>query len=219
MALVAGRPFLELLLTQLDRHQFRRVILAVGFNADIVRSHFGAAFKNLEIVYSEEPMPLGTGGALRNAAHLVTSESVLVTNGDSYTNAKLGAFVNEFYRRAADALLLVVPDDGRIDCGNVLVNDSGAVTEFSEKACVTAARRVNAGIYMLSRQLLYDIPEGLPMSLEQELLPRWVREGRCIRATVQRVQCTDIGTPDRYRLAQNTLRNTEMCIQPGANEV
>src|SRR5262245_4985053 len=85
MADVAGRPFLELLLRQLRRHGFERAILAVGYQKHVIHSHFGGRAFGLHLAYSAESHPLGTGGALRNAAQLVRSESALIMNGDSYT--------------------------------------------------------------------------------------------------------------------------------------
>src|SRR5271157_925044 len=89
MADVAGRPFLELLLRQLRRHGFERAILAVGYQKDMIYSHFGERAFGLYLAYSVESRPLGTGGALRNAADLIESENVLIMNGDSYTDADL----------------------------------------------------------------------------------------------------------------------------------
>jgi NDP-sugar pyrophosphorylase family protein len=61
---------------------------------------------------------------------------------------------------------------------------------------------------MASRQILYDIPEG-PVSLERELFPRWLGEGRDIRAFVCQDACIDIGTPERYWSAQELLGRVE----------
>ena len=104
MADVAGRPFLELLLRQLRRHGFERAILAVGYQKDMIYSHFGERAFGLDLAYSVESCPLGTGGALRNAADLIESENVLIMNGDSYTDADLGEFVVDHREAKADAL-------------------------------------------------------------------------------------------------------------------
>ncbi len=68
MAPINGRPFLELLLKQLKRHGFSRVILGVGYKHETIREYFGEKACGLELVYSIETFPLGTGGALRQAA-------------------------------------------------------------------------------------------------------------------------------------------------------
>src|SRR5947209_4631928 len=78
MAEIAGRPFLELLLKQLHRHGFERVILALGYQGDAIRAYFGERMCGVKIIYSAERLPLGTGGAVRNAAHLISSASVLI---------------------------------------------------------------------------------------------------------------------------------------------
>lgn len=67
MAPVAGRPFLERLLDRLIVQGISQVVLAVGYKREIIQNHFGARYKNLEVRYSVESEPLGTGGALRQA--------------------------------------------------------------------------------------------------------------------------------------------------------
>ena len=119
MARIGGRPFLELLLRQLQRHGFRRVVLAVGYREDVIRSHFGDQAFGMRLAYSSESSPLGTGGALRKAAGLVESDCAFAMNGDSYTEANLSDVVSDYRSSKADASLVVVPADGRGDCGSV----------------------------------------------------------------------------------------------------
>jgi NDP-sugar pyrophosphorylase family protein len=211
MANIAGRPFLELLLKQLRRHGLQRAILAVGHKKDVIRSYFGERAFGLNLAYSAESSPLGTGGALRNAVDIVESDSVLVMNGDSYTDANLTEFVAAYRESKADASVLLVPADGRDDCGTVLVNERGKLVRFEEKQHSFHAPYVNAGVYMISRQMLYEIPRGLEISLEQELLPQWLKQGKDITGFVcLDSRCIDIGTPERYRNAQDILANVEV---------
>jgi NDP-sugar pyrophosphorylase family protein len=210
LADVAGRPFLELLLRQLCRHGFERAILAVGYQKELIHSHFGERAFGLSLVYSVESRPLGTGGALRNASHRVESESVLIMNGDSYTDADLSEFVTDYREARAEASVVVVPADGRGDCGSVLLDRSGKLASFEEKLDPFHSAYVNAGIYMMSRQMLCEIPAEREVSLEQELLPRWLQQGKNIRGFVCFGRCIDIGTPERYRSAQNILANAEV---------
>ena len=210
MADVAGRPFLELLLRQIRRHGFERAILAVGYQEEVIHSHFGERAFGLRLAYSVESCPLGTGGALRNAAGLIESENVLIMNGDNYTDADLCEFAAEHHKVNADLSLVVVPADGRCDCGSVLVDENNKLAGFAEKQSPFHAPYVNAGIYMMSRQMLYEIPPELEVSLERELLPRWLRQGKDIKGFVCSGRCIDIGTPERYRSAQNILANVEV---------
>jgi NDP-sugar pyrophosphorylase family protein len=210
MASVAGRPFLELLLRQLQGHGFERVILAVGYRKEVIRAHFGEQTAGLNLAYSVESSPLGTGGALRNAAGLLESDSVLVLNGDSYTDVDLYGFVVDHGESNADLSLVVVPADGRDDGGAVQVDGKGRVEQFAEKKSQSGSRYANAGIYMLSRTLLYGIAPGHPISLEEELFPQWLERRSYIHAHVFWGRCVDIGTPERYREAQQSLANVEL---------
>lgn len=210
MASVAGRPFLELLLKQLRRSGFERVILAVGYQRDVIRAHFGSDAFGLQVAYSEESTPLGTGGALRNAAGLIESGNVLIMNGDSYTDINLATLLDEHRNTGAEATVVVVPVDGRSDMGNVQVGVGGRLERFDEKTEGAAAGFNNAGIYMMTQGLVNDIPAGTQISLERELFPRWIKAGRDVRAMVSNGGCMDIGTPERYRRAQGVLQNAEI---------
>jgi NDP-sugar pyrophosphorylase family protein len=218
MAEVAGRPFLELLLRQLHRNGFKRAILAVGYQQDVIHSYFGECSFGLQLVYSAESSPLGTGGALRNAADLIESENVLIMNGDSYTEVDLSKFLAECREAKADASVVVVPADGRSDCGFVLINEDGKLSSFEEKQAPVHAPYVNAGVYILSRQMLYEIPAEVQISLERSLLPRWLQQGRYIKGFIYSGRCTDIGTPERYRDAQSILAHVEADVCTSQSE-
>lgn len=210
MANVAGRPFLELLLRQLRRYGFERAILAVGYQRDVIEGHFGERAFGLLLTYSLETHPLGTGGALRNAAELLASEDVLIMNGDSYTDADLGEFVANHREAKADASVVVVPADERADCGSVRVDVDGKVASFGEKQRIVDASYINAGIYMMSQHMLSEIPTGVEVSLEREVLPRWLGQGKYIKGFICSGRCIDIGTPERYRSAQDKLADSEL---------
>ena len=209
MASVAGRPFLELLLRQLHRYGFPRAIMAVGYRREAIRSHFGTEAFGLNLAYSEETIPLGTGGALRNAVHLLESDCALVMNGDSYTDLDLGRFVAEHWAKKAGVSLAVVPADGRTDCGSVFADADGWLAGFAEKEDNTKAPYINAGIYLIPKSLLLEIPAGDQTSLERDLLPRWREERRSIHIFVGASACIDIGTPERFRDAQQSLAGVE----------
>ena len=215
MASIAGRPFLELLLRQLHRHGFEKVILAVGYQKDSIRKHFGDRAYELDLMYSEETVPLGTGGALRNAAQLIASDSVLVMNGDSYADVDLTAFAESYRDVGCDASMVVITPDGRSDCGFVLLRPDGEVKSFNEKEAPHDEAYVNAGIYLVSKSMLQEIPRGREISLEKTTFPHWLHEGRHIRAFIHSGRCIDIGTPERYHNAQGALAGfeTDMCIQ------
>jgi NDP-sugar pyrophosphorylase family protein len=209
LATIGGRPFLDLLLSQLRRHEFRRVILAVGYQKELIREHFGNRAYGLSVGYSIESMPLGTGGALRNAIGLVETDTMLILNGDSYTDGNLPAFAEDYRDANADVSMLVVPADGRVDVGLVSLDAAGRVLGFKEKENSDGLPYVNAGIYVMAKTMLSDVPPGVQISLERDLFPRWLEDGKHVRAFRHPGVCVDIGTPERYRSAQELLANAE----------
>jgi NDP-sugar pyrophosphorylase family protein len=208
MATVNGRPFLELILKQLKRNGFSRIVLSVGYKHEVIREYFGDEAFGLKLVYSVETSPLGTGGALRQALDHIESQDVVVLNGDSYTNADLNGLVTS-HRASKAAVTIVVIPDFRPDAGSIVVDQNYGIKNFAEKRFVPEARFLSAGIYVLGKSLIGTIPPEKKISLEQETFPEWLTEGHDMRAFVCHSPCIDIGTPDRYLEAQKSLNQME----------
>lgn len=201
LAPVAGRPFLAYLLEQLNSAGLDRVILCTGYRAEQVKDTFGDSHGRLQLVYSPESAPLGTGGCLRLAAPLIESDSVLVLNGDSYCSVDLLAFANNHLARSASASLVVtqVADTSRY--GRIEVGPDGLVQRFAEKTETSAPGWINAGIYLLKRDLVREIPEGRLVSLEREMFPAWLNNREMV-AFASPGPFIDIGTPESYAQAE-----------------
>jgi NDP-sugar pyrophosphorylase family protein len=176
LADAAGRPFLAWWLDALDAQGFRDIILCTGFRAGQVSETFGSTHGNLRIRYSVEAQPLGTGGALRQVLPLFTSDPILVLNGDSFCHVNLRVFVQEHLQHNARASLVLasVADISRF--GAVSFRTDGLVEAFREKNGCHVPGWINAGIYLFSPHLLASLPAGQNISLERDLLPRWIGE-------------------------------------------
>ncbi len=160
MALVAGVPFLQLLLEQVRSQGVDQVILGTGYMAEQIEAFFRDGNDlGLRISYSREHEPLGTGGALKLAEPLL-SDPVLVLNGDSYVESNLAATVELFTTRNAAVVIVLqtVPDVARY--GSVTIDAEGRVTEFVEKGTRTGAGLINAGIYLLRKEIVSTLPAG-----------------------------------------------------------
>jgi D-glycero-alpha-D-manno-heptose 1-phosphate guanylyltransferase len=208
MAKIGERPFLELLLVQLKRHGCSRVVLSVGYKHEVIRAYFGEKALGLEIVYSVETAPLGTGGALAQAVGEVTTDSALVMNGDSYAEVDLRRLARAHSKGAADATVVVIAQT-RSDAGSVMLSETGRVTAFAEKSPELNTRYQSAGIYLFNKSLCSSIPRTGKISLEEQLFPEWLANGKRIEAFVFSGGCIDIGTPERYLKAQNLLAGVE----------
>ena len=107
MAPVNGRPFLEYVLAYLDREKIERVVVAAGYRHEQVKAGTGNRFRNIEVVYSVEDEPLGTGGAIRKALTHIESDSCLVLNGDTLFNVDTDAF-RQHYNKCRPVISLAL---------------------------------------------------------------------------------------------------------------
>ena len=84
LAPVAGRPFLAWVLDSMADGGIARIVLATGHMADKVEAAIGRSWRGMEVVYSVEPQPMGTGGAIALARNLLRGHGAHVINGDTY---------------------------------------------------------------------------------------------------------------------------------------
>lgn len=200
LAEVNGRPFVTYLLDQLADAGVRRVVLCTGYMADLVDEALGTEYRGMELLYSREEAPLGTGGALRLALPLVASDPLLAMNGDSCCRADLSRLLDAHLAGGAAASLVLarVEDVGRY--GAVAVSPAGVITEFAEKGCRQGAGLINAGIYLIQRRVIEAITAGRAVSLEREIFPA-LAERHQLRGVVTPGSFIDIGIPSDYAAA------------------
>jgi NDP-sugar pyrophosphorylase family protein len=196
---VGGRPFLAWLLDEVAAAGFREAVLCVGWLADEVEAAIGPSHGPLRVRYSREVSPLGTGGALRQALPLLEGDRAMVMNGDSACDADLRAAWTWHEAAGSEATLLLaeVPDAERY--GRVDVDAAGVVCRFVEKQERAGPGWINAGIYLLARGWIAELPDRRPLSLERDVFPGWV--GRGLHGYRTRGRFLDIGTPRSYASA------------------
>ena len=201
LAVINGRPFLDLLIDDLVAQQVPRIILCVGYLREQIIAHYRTR-KDAELVFSEETVPLGTGGALKAAAGLIRSDPVLVLNGDSLCRVRFQDFLTFHESKPADLSMVLAASRGRTDAGAVEVAGDGRILRFMEKPA--AAQRtffINAGIYLLRKALPLTWEFATPFSLERDVFPRAAMDGKCYGFRVDS-EVVDIGTPERCREMQ-----------------
>ncbi|HEV2386398.1 MAG TPA: nucleotidyltransferase family protein [Candidatus Acidoferrales bacterium] len=200
LAPVGGRPFLAWLLDRLAEAGVENVVLCTGYLAPQVEQAFGPRYRSLSLAYSPEPRPLDTGGALRLALDRLRGDPLLVLNGDSFCELDFAAMLDSHRRKRAHATIAVVHRDDAARFGAVSLAADGRVVRFNEKAA-QGAGWINAGVYLLARQILESLPAGAKISLERDVFPSLAAQGLLYAYPgVQRF--LDIGTPESYRQAE-----------------
>lgn len=197
---LAGIPFVTHQLLRARQAGVEHVVLATSYKAEMFREHFGdGAALGLTLSYAVEDEPLGTGGALRNAAGRLRGEGpVIIINGDVLGGLDLGAMLDRHRQGDADITLHLrrVPDPAAYGC--VTTDADGVVLAFDEKTERPATDQVNAGTYVFSRAALFSIPPDRVVSVERETFPQLIAGGRRILGLHDEAYWLDIGTPAAY---------------------
>ena len=191
MALINGRPFLDLVVDHVLSYGLRRIVFCTGHHGDWIAQHVSRR-TDCEAIISQEQTPLGTAGALRACGSLLTTPTILVLNGDSLCRIDLHAFLTAHHNRQAVATMAVIPSNGRTDAGGVTMDAYSRIRTFQEKE---TAPFLNAGLYTFQREAIELIPDSAPCSLERDIFPQ-LTDGR-LYGYACTVPLYDIGTPAR----------------------
>lgn len=213
MADAGDKPFLEHQLLFLKRQGIRRFIFCVGYKYRDIERHFGdGSAWDVNITYSIEELPLGTGGALKHAESHVEGP-FLALNGDSYFDADLTDLVrfHQAKQRMARAYLgtIALTRVRRANrYGSVRLATDDAILTFAEKSAPPGAKDayVNAGIYLLQPQIFSHMPPATKISIERETFPALTAHDGSLFGCYLDGFFVDIGTPEGYRRFQEYLK-------------
>jgi NDP-sugar pyrophosphorylase family protein len=187
-----------------------RTVLLTGYRAEEVEAEFGPATE--ERIFVPEPSPLGTGGALANARKWA-GEINWIANGDSFSDLPAIDLFNA-HRPGCGTILAVWMSD-RADYGGLEIGEGERIDRFVEKG-IHEPGWINAGVYILDRALLEDLPSGVS-SLERDHFPRWAAAGKLVAYRTDAF-FRDIGTPDRLAAAQREFGAIRARLQATGGE-
>jgi mannose-1-phosphate guanylyltransferase len=198
---ILDRPFLYYQIDLLKQiSEIDEVILSLNYQPRRIEEIVGEGEGlGIRVRYVVEPMPLGTGGAVRYAGDSLT-ESVVVFNGDVLTQVDLAAVLRLHRERKAKATIVLTPVDNPRAYGLVETDRSGNIKRFLEKpgedeiTCNT----INAGIYVLEPDTFDRIPKDTAWSIERSFFPSLIERGETFVAYVYDGYWIDIGTPAKY---------------------
>lgn len=201
MAEISGRPFLDLIMAHASTCGLRRFVLCTGYKSNFIRDYYAETDGLSRISISQEARPLGTAGAVKNAAHLIESDPFIVMNGDSLCLVDLYEFYKLHKERGAEVSMVATEMGQAGDYGTLAVSEASRIKGYQEKTGQSAY--ANAGIYCMEKKILTLIPAGAPCSLERDIFPSLA--ARHFYAFVTALGFIDIGTPERYREAKKRL--------------
>jgi mannose-1-phosphate guanylyltransferase len=197
---LVDRPFLAYMIEWLGAHGVTEAVLACGFLPDQLQEALGEGeHGGVKLTYVTEPERRGTAGAIRFAAEALgerLDDRFLALNGDVLTDLDLTALLRAHEEREARATIGLYGVEDSSTFGLVECDAAGAVLDFREKTGEAVPGAINAGAYVLQREVLDLVPAGKEFSIEREVFPELVGAGLC--ALPLSGYWMDIGVPERY---------------------
>lgn len=201
MLSVAGKPLLQYHLENLAAAGITNVVINLAYLGDKIREFVGNGEKfGLSVIYSKEPEPLETAGALLNALHLLGDEPFLLVNGDVWADYDLSKLAGYSLQTDEDAHLVLVSNPDFHPAGDFSPNAGGRLENNPALEKFTFA-----GISLIHPRLIDGYPnKRLKFPLGEVL--RFGIEQHRISAEIYHGAWSDVGTPER--LAQ---LNRQLC--------
>ena len=207
---VGGRPLLEHIIERLRHYGITDIALNLHHKPDVILSHFGSGETwGVRLRYSYESSLLGSAGTALRQLAWVYPDPFMVYYGDVYTDADLGALIDQHAGGDAAATIAVHQVDDPTRCGIVEFDANGCVRRFVEKppADQVFSNWANSGIYVLNPEVLRYVTD-IPSDFGSDIFPRLLEAGLSIQVHPLSGTLVDIGTPENYRALQQLFSAT-----------
>lgn len=211
MAPVNNQPFLNYQLRYLKYYGVTKVILSVGYLHEKITTYYSDKFEGLDIAYSIENEPLGTGGGIKKALELAKTNTVLVLNGDSFFDIDIHTFTNHHISFNADCSLALRKVENAARYGTIELSEGDGnrgrkIISFKEKSNIEAPGVINGGIYLLNKTVyLEKCPASKSFSIEKDYFET-KHHALKIFGCLFTGYFIDIGVPEDYSKAQHDFK-------------
>ena len=205
---IAGLPVIEWIVRLWALQGVRHFVLSTGYLGEVIEQYFRelAELSSLQIQCVREQSPLGTGGGVAFAVQVVAvHDALLIGNADSLSSVDIASCFKEFTVRRADVLIGTAFHKDTAQYGSVEVGRDNNICSFREK--VGGPGFVNAGVYLMRKDLLPRFASGALVSMERGIFPTLLKEGAAFVAHPIQGEFLDIGTPAGYTAAEEFLHS------------
>jgi D-glycero-alpha-D-manno-heptose 1-phosphate guanylyltransferase len=205
LAPIAGQPFLAYLLQYLQQFDIGKVVLSLGYKAEMVIDWIAPLREQypFAIEWVVETEPLGTGGAIQLALQQTTTDDVVIINGDSFYQANIAELLAFHEQKTADLTLSLKPMQHYDRYGTVEINENGRITTFHEKQ-FTEQGLINGGVYVLYKPALLNLGFPAKFSFEQDFMEKQLT-GTDMYGYTSNGYFIDIGVPEDFARANTEL--------------
>jgi NDP-sugar pyrophosphorylase family protein len=209
---VNGRPLIEYTLLFLKRHGITEAVINLHHQGEkIVDTLNDGSRWGFKIAYSHEPEILGTGGAIRKVSRELSEGTFLVVNGDVLADFNLGKAI-EFHKSRKGAATLILRNDKDAEAwGAIGVDSKDEIRQIRSRPPAPESglvKRMFSGIHILEPLVFRYLPDGFSNIMDAYV--EMIRRGERLMSYVMEGYWMDLGTPERYRQAEESLAKGEV---------
>ncbi|MDD3225642.1 MAG: NDP-sugar synthase [Clostridium sp.] len=200
MVPIMGKPLLERNIMKLKKYGIKEFVLSVHYKPYEIKQYFGDGSKfGVKIHYVKEDIPLGTGGAIKNAEKYF-DDSFLIFNSDIIDEIDYKKLINYHKEKSADATIAVTRVKDPSMYGVIEYDKDNYVTSFKEKPKKDEIKShyINAGVYIFEPKVLDEIASDKVISIERDTFPTLLKKHYKISIYGESSYWMDIGTPAKY---------------------
>ena len=204
MVLIHDKPFLHHQIELIASFGIHDILLLVSHLREKIEEYFGDGSKfGLNIEYSYEDSPMGTGGALKNAEKKIDN-TFLLLNGDTFFKIDYGKLTAYFSQSGKAGVIAVYDNYEKIAPNNICVSESNLILDYNKNDS-NGMTHVDGGVAVFNKTVLDHIPCNRVCSLEQEIYIRLIKESN-LSAYTTRLRFYDMGTFKGMELIKTILK-------------
>ena len=204
MAPINNKPFLDYIFNYLNNQGVTHVILSVYYKSEVIKQHYNYSYNGIKITYSNDKIPLGTGGAIKAALMKSMNKNIIVINGDTYFEVALNKLMDTHINNNNDITLSLKPMSNFSRYGFVETENDGKVIQFKEKE-YREHGNINGGICIIKNTVFNQYKSDESFLFSDFITDNLIRMK--IGSVLFDKLFIDIGTPEDLSKAQRILKN------------
>ena len=194
---ILDKPILWYIFKLLNKYNITQVGVTLGYKGEEIKRQQERFYsKGIDVTFFEEKSPLGTAGCILNAKEFL-DEDFVILSGDALTDINLDEFIDFHYEKGGLASLAVKQVEDPSSFGVIVKDGNGLITNFQEKPQNPLSNLASTGIYVMSKDILKEIPEGF-CDFAKDVFPKLLGK---LYAMQTNCYWTDVGTLASYRQA------------------
>lgn len=199
---VGDKAIIDHNVDRLISYGINHITVTVNYLKEQIENHYQEPRNGIHIQTVREPTFLGTIGSIRFVPKFY-NDTVLLMNSDVFTNIDYEDFFLHFQEHDAEMSVAAIPYNVSIPYG-ILDLDGRNILGLLEKPKYTYY--ANAGIYLIKRRALDEIPEGSFFNAT-DLVEKLIGEGKRVIRYPLNGTWIDIGNPQEYQKAQDLVKH------------